>query len=149
VFFHCVDQIFCTDTGKLSTHQGNPQILIGDFPYFLSVQDLMDIMIWSTRSDEWEICIALFSRESTESSIHIPEKWNTSLYHMSKCRISTDDSEFTGIYEAVELVSEEEGENWELRTENWELRRWVKNIYRQITWETLPVDASEGIWICK
>lgn len=149
VFFQRVDQIFCTDTGKLSTHQGNRQILIGDFPYFLSVQDLVDLAIGVTCSDEWEICIALFSRESTESSIHIPEKWNWSLYHMSKCGISTDDGEFACIYELIEFVSGEEGESWELRTENWELRRWVKNIHRQITWETLPVDASEGIWVCE
>jgi uncharacterized protein YktB (UPF0637 family) len=61
-------------------------------------------ILWGC-SDEFEKLLALIAGPSTDILVHIPEKWNRSLDHMSPTHLSTDDSEFTRIEEMIELVS--------------------------------------------
>ncbi len=55
-----------------------------------------------------EELFALLTRPSTDISVHIPEKWNRSLDHVSPTHLSADDGEFTRIEEIIELMCREE-----------------------------------------
>ena len=67
----------------------------------------MHLSILGRHTDEVEELITLLTRESSHISVHIPEKWNQPLDHMSPAHLSADDDKLTRIEELVELIDPE------------------------------------------
>ena len=67
-------------------------------------------IFWRGSGEVEELCTLVY-RESTDTLVHIPEKWNRSLDHMGPTHLSANDGEFTRIEERVELMCREEIED--------------------------------------
>ena len=72
------------------------------------IEAIVELSVIHIRIDQIEELFTLFMIDPTDTSIHIPEKWNTSLDHMRKTRLSADDHPLTRIDEIIKFPERHE-----------------------------------------
>lgn len=147
MFFHGVDQIMCTAWYESGMREGPGHICVWYFSFFLSAEYLVYPTIFWRCSDQREELCTLVYRESTDTLVHIPEKWNRSLDHMCPAYLSADDSKLARLEECIELGYWQKIENSNVgMLECWSVGR-RKHIDHEITRERVPINTIECRWV--